>query len=93
MYGGGMYGGGMGGYGGGMGAYGGGGMYGMNRGGMMGNNNMQQQQDGQQQDPNAEYQFDLRRDLQQTVGGLNASLGLAFGIAQMANLGSVSLKQ
>ena len=43
MYGGGMYGGGMGGYGGGMGAYGGGGMYGMNRGGMMGNNNMQQQ--------------------------------------------------
>ena len=87
MYGGGMYGGGM--HGGGM--YGGG----MMRNNMMyGNNQMnQQQQEQQQPDSNAEYQFDFRRDLQQTVGGLNASLGLAFGIAQMANLGSVTMKQ
>ena len=83
MYGGGMYGAGGGMYGGGgMGMGYGGGMYGggmMNRGGMMNGQEGQQQQ--QQQDPNAEYQFDFRRDLQQTVGGLNASLGLAFGIA------------
>ena len=82
MYGGGMYGGGM--YGGGM----------MRNNMMYGNNQMnQQQQEQQQPDANAEYQFDFRRDLQQTVGGLNASLGLAFGIAQMANLGSVTMKQ
>ena len=89
MYGGGMYGGGMGmGYGGGMG----GGMYRNNQMNMM--NGQQAQQDQQTQDPtNAEYQFDFRRDLQQTVGGLNATLGLAFGIAQMANLGSVTMKQ
>ena len=48
------------------------------------------------------YQFDLRRDIQATIGntiiiikflgGLNASLGLAFGLTQMMNLGTIGLK-
>ena len=81
---GGMYGGGYGGFGG----YGGG-MYG-NR---MGMGQQQQDPNAPPPDPNAPYQFDLRRDLQSTVGGLNATLGLAFGLSSMASLGSTTLGQ
>ena len=83
MYGGSMYGGGMG-----MGR-----PYGMQYGGMNNMNNQNGQEGQANADPNAEYQFDLSRDLQTTVGGLNASFGLAYGIAQMASLGSVAVKQ
>lgn len=80
------------GYGGGMG-YAGGGMM-LNRGG----------QPNAAADPQQQNQFDFRRELQTTigkgshnlkrfVGGLNATLGLAFGVAQMANLGSMSISQ
>ena len=83
------------GYGGGMG-YGGMG-YG---GGMMQGRGGQLAAPDQQQD-----QFDFRRELQTTIGklrsgnntcalgGLNATLGLAFGVAQMASLGSMSISQ
>ena len=87
-----MYGGmgmGMGGYGGSMYGAGYGGGYG---GGMYGRQ-QQPNQTEENKDPNAPYQFDLRRDLQSTVGGLNATLGLAFGLSSMASLGSVTLGQ
>jgi len=41
---------------------------------------------------NQEYQFDLRRDLQATIGGLNATLGLAYGMTQMVNLSTIGIK-
>lgn len=69
MYGRGMYSGGM--YGGGM--YGGG-MYG---GGMYGGMQHNQQPPNEAQ----QEQFDFRREMQNTIGGLNATLGLCFGAA------------
>ena len=69
----------------------GGGMYGGGMNQMYGGMGMQQMQGQNGQNPdqqNPDYQFDFRRDLQATVGnslqliilgGLNASLGLAFG--------------
>jgi len=34
----------------------------------------------------------LRRDIQATIGGLNCSLGLAYGMAQMVNLSAIGVK-
>ncbi|CDW82960.1 UNKNOWN [Stylonychia lemnae] len=71
-------------------------MYGNNMGGMMNNMNPEQMQQQNGPNPNGqqqqEYQFDLRRDMRDTIGGLNASLGLAYGVSQMANLGTIGIK-
>eukprot|EP00347_Sterkiella_histriomuscorum_P000379 403376088 len=55
-------------------------------------NNPNNQQNMMNNQGQPEYQFDLRRDIRDTIGGLNASLGLAYGVSQMANLGALGVK-
>lgn len=95
---------GMGGFSGGMGYGGMNSMYGGGYPGGMMNDPQGVMQNGQMQGAPNEYQFDLRRDIHATIGietstnyvfigGLNASLGLAYGVTQMFRLSEIGIRQ